>query len=401
MATPVKPVKNWYSSRVCGDLWYPGTDASVLKRNYDLGLREGHSHEPWTEIMSYPGTLRNGDAVKQGMRDAAKLGMNICLYSQMNISSAAPEFEEWGNEFSGEIPMMAGMTRSNPPQSIYGCCKASSWADFYVWKWTQMAKDWGVNGMYLDGTYAPTLCRNPYHSHAYIGSDGKTRLTNPIRAAREFMKRMVRSLRTVQPNFFFLNHGFYPFSSQFSNFGMSGEGFWFVPANTELSLDYIRAVYSRQWGTPMEFYPGPVLQQSYVLPLALAHGIGMWSPSGDYVAAFKTPVWQVWEKFGIEDASFVPYWRNSPLVTSSSSDIVATYYQKPHNVLLAVATNKRVKPSATVTLDLPGLGIDAKSLSIETGTGSPISASPDPDGKLRLKFPEQTNEGGYVWLRSE
>jgi len=397
MATPTKPVKNWYASRTCGDLWYPGTPYSVLEYNYKLGVRQGHSHEPWTEIMSYPGTLTNVAEVKKGMQKANQLGLNVCLYSQSNISSIAPEYEEWSNEFSTDIPMLPGMTRT-PPQNIYGACKGSSFTDFYVWKWTWMVKNWGVNGMYLDGAYAPSGCRNPYHNHAYTGPDGKRKLTYPIRAARTYMQRMVRSVRAVNPNFFFLNHGMYPFTSCYSNYGMTGEGYWFVPADTELSLDYIRIIYSRQWGVPMEFYPGPIMTQDYALPLALAHGIGMWSSASGLVAQFKTPIWQIWEKFGIEKAKWVPYWKKDTAITSSNPDIVASSYRKPHNILVAVATNKRSRPTGIVTINLNALQLESTKLTITTGAGAAIDAKPDSDGILRLRFPDQTNAGNYVWL---
>lgn len=397
MATPTKPVGKWYASRTCGDLWYPGTPPAVLDRNYALGVRQGHSHEPWTEIMSYPGTLTNVAEVKKGMQKANNVGLNVCLYSQSNISSIAPEFEEWGNEFSTEIPMLPGMTRT-PPQNIYGACKGSSYTDFYIWKWTWMVKNWGVNGMYLDGTYAPNGCRNPYHNHSYIDNDGKRKLTSPIRAARTFMQRMVRSVREVNPDFFFLNHGMFPFTSHYSDYGMTGEGYWFVPSDTELSLDYLRVIYGKQWGVSMEFYPGPIMTQDYVLPLALAHGIGMWSSASDWVAQFKTPIWQIWEKFGIENAKWVPYWQNDTTVTSSNPDIVVSSYRKPHNILLAVATNKRSKPNGMVSVNLKALGIDTTKLTVTTGAGAAIDAKPDSDGVLMLRFPNQTNAGNYVWL---
>ncbi len=397
MATPIKPVKNWYSSRTCGDLWYPGTPPSVLENNHALGVRQGHSHEPWTEIMSYPGTLTNVAEVKKGMQKANQLGLIVCLYSQSNISSIAPEFEEWGNEFSTDIPMLPGLTRT-PPQNIYGACKGSSFTDFYVWKWTWMVKNWGVNGMYLDGAYAPTGCRNPYHDHSYINPDGKRKLTYPIRAARTYMQRMVRSVRAVDPNFFFLNHGIYPFTSCYSNYGMTGEGYWFVPADTELSLDYLRIMYGRQWGMPMEFYPGPIMTQDYALPLALVHGIGMWSSASNWVAQFKTPIWQIWEKFGVERAQWVPYWKNDPGIASSNPDIVVSSYRKIHNILLASATNKRSKPTGVVTVNLKALRLESSKLTVTTGAGIAIDVKPDSDGILRLRFPEQTNAGNYVWL---
>ena len=49
---------------------------------------------------------------------------------------------------------------------------------------------------------------------------------------------------------------------------------------------------------------------------------------------------------------------------------------------------------------LAGLGLDPASITVTTGLGVPIAVMPDPDGKLRMTFPNETNPGGYVWLHS-
>ncbi|MBI3921354.1 MAG: hypothetical protein HY318_08060, partial [Armatimonadetes bacterium] len=158
----------------------------------------------------------------------------------------------------------------------------------------------------------------------------------------------------------------------------------------------------RQWGVPKEFYTGPIVAEPYVIPLALLHGIGTWGRgSGALIDAYKRPVWDVWEKFGIEDATFVGYWRDSPNVTSSHPDVKVSYHLKPGQVLLAVASAKREPPAATITLDLAGLGLNPAALRVTTGSGRPLDVKPDADGRLRLRFPDQTNAGHYVWLHGE
>ena len=94
---------------------------------------------------------------------------------------------------------------------------------------------------------------------------------------------------------------------------------------------------------------------------------------------------------------------------SSDPDVKVSYYTKPDQVLLVAATNKRVKPSATVTIDLVGLGLDPDNIS-EAYRSGPFTVTPDPDNMLRLGFPEHnslpflSNDNGfasYVWLRSD
>jgi len=220
------------------------------------------------------------------------------------------------------------------------------------------------------------------------------------------MLRLRRATQAADPGFFFLGHGGGSGSAAFLDYFMSGENFWVAPANFEVPLDYMRVIFSPQWGVPREFYRGPILQQPYILPIALAHGYGMWTSGdsqGSETAIWHAPVWKAWDDYGIEGAEFVPYWQNSPLVTSSHPDVIVSFYRKSGSVLIAAATPKRERPSAAVTVDLKALGLATGNLTITTGDGRPISNLPEPDadGKLRLAFPEAVGEGVYVWLRNK
>ncbi len=421
LVTPIKPNNKWYWVRAVSDGWYPQKKKSkkewvdyAWKRTQWLvkrGIKQAHCHEPWTEIMGYPGTFWYADQVKEVMKAAHKFGLNYCLYSQHVISSIAPEFTEWGNEFSLSIPMKPAFNRT-PPQTIYFCCKGSSWSDFYVYKWTKMVKDWGVNGIYLDGTFTPALCTNPYHHHCEY--NGKVYPARPIRAAREFAKRMIRANRKIDSNFFFLGHSFDPFTVAFMDFYFTGENWFSVTKKYEMPLATLRVLFSRQWSVPCETYRIANVEKDYILPLALAHGISTWTHCGVEADWYHIPVWKVWDKFGIEQAKFVPYWRKSPSVISSNPNVIVSYFKKPGNILLAAATAKRKIPNAVITIDLKALGLNPSKVTVTTGLGVPIKGIETPiDGKLKLRFPEQTNSyyfrthppkemikrGYYIWIK--
>jgi hypothetical protein len=370
---------------------------------YRRGIRVMHIHEPWTEIMGYPGTFTHTAELHALMAEAHRVGMHYALYSQNVISTLGPEFAEWGAEWALSYPMKASFSRT-PPQDVYYACHGTSWTDFYVWGWTRLVREEGVNGMYLDGTYWPGNCLNPYHAHAHFAADGTARPTVPIRAAREFMKRLRRATRAVDPTFFLLGHGNGPFTGHFLDCGMSGENYWVAPPNFEVPLDHWRVIYSRQWGSPMEFYTGPIVAEPYAIPLALLHGIGVWGRTyGPLFQAYKQPILNVWERYGIEQAEFVGYWRGSPLVTSSSPDVLASYHRRPGSVLLAIASPKREPPEATITVDLAGLGLDPARLLVTTGSGAALPAQPVAEaGRLRFRFPAETNPWSqpYIWLRT-
>ena len=401
-ATPAKPVTNRYSHRAVGDLWYPVpgllTEEEMRKHfacGRELGVKQGHVHEPWTEIMGYPGTFTTAEAVKKANEIAGSCGIRMALYGHPIISSLAPEFTEWGNEFSVNYPAVPAFQRQ-PRQDLYFICHATPWSDFYIYRWREIAEKLGVGAMYLDGTFSPfSNCANPYHAHAYKLPDGRQGMVQPIRAARDFMIRFCRELKEYDPGFFLLGHGQAPFTGHFMDYAMTGENFWLAPAGFEVPLDYIRCQLSFQWGTPMEFYRGPILTSAYLTPLALVHGIGVWSSgiqAGSETEQFHTPVWRAWEQFGIEDAEFIPYWKHDPRIQTSHPDVVASVHLKPGTLLLAAATSKRVQPEATITLDLPALGI-APDASVRDAQGELVTAQKDETGRITLPFPGKFNSG--------
>lgn len=404
MATPVKPVKDWYSERVARDVPTYGVKRDrPLRYAYHLGTRVSNYHETWTELMGYPGTFIYQDELKALIAMARDVGLRLCFYSNHVISELAPEFEAWGAQWSQQIPMAPFDTRQPPLtpqfQKLYRCTQTSSFADFYVYNWVQMIRKYGMGGMYLDGTFNPEPDTNPYFEHAYVSADGQIQPTRPIFAAREFMKRMYRACKAEDPNFYFFGHladNYFMPTASFLDFTMGGENFALVPSDYELPWSYWRAANTgRQFGIIKEFLPGK-FPESYLVPLALVHGVGVFA-----TAPSKQPVWQVWDAFGIGDAEWVPYWRNSGLVTSSHPDVKVTYYKKPKQILLVAATNRHRVPEATITVDVKALGLEPPRLRVYVGLRDTLEARPDADGKLRLAFPGQTNYGGYLWLRSD
>ena len=98
-----------------------------------------------------------------------------------------------------------------------------------------------------------------------------------------------------------------------------------------------------------------------MIPLGLVHGVGVlghYTPDLGLFNAYKRPTWRVWEAFGVNMAEWTPYWKNSPYITSSDSNVKISYYKKPLQVLFTAATNKRQPPTAKITIDLVGLGLN-------------------------------------------
>jgi hypothetical protein len=409
MATPVKPVANWYGVRSSSDAGY-GMDVTKAA---NVWVKYAHIHEPWTEIMGYPGTFTHESDIRQLISQLNDYGIALCLYSHPVISSAAPEFKEWLQYWaSSNTPYRAAFYRDQSfdmvPQSVYFVNQTSSWADFYVYNWVKMIKNWHAKGAYLDGTFGPGLSSNPNFDHAYIVGN-ESRPTRTIVASRDFMKRWYKAAKDIDPNFFFLGHlsvgAYFMPTAAYLDFCMGGEQLSYLGPTGELPWGLMRADQTgRQYGLIREFFTTVNVTEPYVMALALVHGSNVWGRGcGDYVAAWQKPVWNTWDSFGVKDADWVPYWKNSVLVTSSNPDVKVSYYVKTKQVLLVAATNKRVQPTATIMVNLPGLGLNPASFTATLG-GAAVTLTPDGSGKLNLTFPSQlTVTGGYMnylWLRS-
>jgi hypothetical protein len=418
-ATPFKPVADWYSVRST----IQASDYNVdVQAGYDDGIRQGVFHEPWSEIMGYPGTFAHEEQLIQYQAEFKSRGMNLCLYTHPVISSAAPEFALWGQKWAATYPMQCFIKR-NPKnggqliQDIYACNFDSSWADFIIYNWIRMINSYGVNGAYLDGTYHPGISVNPAVYYEPNGQRGQTRT---IFASRDFMKRWYKACKAVDPNFFFFGHltggeGYAP-TVGFLSMGSTGETIGNLPQGTVLPWNYLRAALTgRQLGVITEFYKTYNYQEGYVMPLMLLHGgtITANSWSDVLVQYCEGPTWDAWESFGISDANWVPYWKVGNEITSTNSDVKVSYHIKPQNVLLVAATNRYDKPASTITIDLPALGIDPAHLRAWYTFPNfiPVYLEPDVDGKLVLDYPGQDENGygiisnswgipNYLWLQS-
>ena len=405
-ATPVKPVDDWYKLRCTSDAAY----GMNVQSAYNLGIRQEHIHELWTEVMGRPWTDNNQAKLFNLLSGFNAREMNLAQYAQNSISDALPEYAQWSAEWSTDIPITpwfsrgpayGGMLMQNVSQGNH----VASWADYYIYHWDRMIREWGANGVYCDGLHMPMLSRNPYHPNAYKLADGTVLPTRTIFETREFMKRFYIMAKGNDPDFFFLGHmctlWFMP-TAGFLDYSMGGESLGNFPAGYETPWSYWRAGNTgRQFGVQREFFCTSTVAEDYAVPLALVHGISVWGRGyGSSVFSVNYPIWNMWRVFGISTTAWVPYWKNSQYVTSSSPDVKVSYYTKPGQILLIAATNKRQKPHATVAIDLIGLGLNPAKLSVYAGTNGPIPYTPPgADGILRLSFPDQTNNGGYVWIR--
>lgn len=77
-----------------------------------------------------------------------------------------------------------------------------------------------------------------------------------------------------------------------------------------------------------------------------------------------TPIWKLWESFGIEDATMIGWWEEDAPVKANRTDIYATVYSRKDRCLIAVASWAKQTERIQLKVDWKELGIDREKANI-------------------------------------
>jgi hypothetical protein len=120
------------------------------------------------------------------------------------MSDAAPEWKGMENDFMA-LPERMWYHRDDVKQDCYVSCVNGPFGELLLDGIAKLADEAGIDGVYMDGTTVPWACQNPTHPGCgeYQG-DGTYLAHQPLRATRQFMKRL-RSIFAQRRREFFLD----------------------------------------------------------------------------------------------------------------------------------------------------------------------------------------------------
>ncbi|MBF8294647.1 MAG: hypothetical protein HW389_1192 [Bacteroidetes bacterium] len=75
-------------------------------------------------------------------------------------------------------------------------------------------------------------------------------------------------------------------------------------------------------------------------------------------AGDPTPVWKVWDDFGMEGSTMVGYWSPRCPVKTDNPNVLATAYLKPGKVLIALASWNPDRVGCSLSIDWKAIGLD-------------------------------------------
>ena len=81
-------------------------------------------------------------------------------------------------------------------------------------------------------------------------------------------------------------------------------------------------------------------------------------------APSPTPIWKLWNRFGIENTTMVGWWDDNVPVTTGRDDVLATVYSKDNKALIAIASWAKQTTSIQLQIDWNKLGLDPKLVKI-------------------------------------
>lgn len=379
-ATPVRPIpRDFHEQRICHGAFYgmetkpyraEAPNVSVLDRAKELGVKTLVFHEHWTDVQNYTSTTHDAE-LRSLVKACHERGIKLLLYFGYEMSNIAPEWPAYAPKCLTRLPdaplPTTGGYQRKPEQHAFIVCYNSPWQDFLADGIARVVRDYGIDGVYLDGTIEPWGCVNHAHGCGYRRPDGSWAPAYAILAVRNLMKRLYaicdpehgglvnphQSTCMVTPTL------------AWSTSYWDGEQFGSVAHQDNplalLPLDCFRAEFmGHQWGVPAEFltYPPHGYTVEEGLAFTLLHDVFIRPGGVGEQLERMAPVWNAYADFKYWEAEWMPYWRNSEVVTPSPEGVKVSLYARKGQGALLVVSNLGMKPvDASVRLDLRKLGL--------------------------------------------
>jgi hypothetical protein len=413
-ATPVKPAgpDAWDQRIVCIGQSTTGfrprlnVSNAFLDRLVKAGARAVVLFEHWTDAEGYTRTP-HGAAVRKIVKACHDRGLRVLLYFSFLASEIADEWDAVGKECvimpKGGYPVFH--YQPQPDQAAWRVCLNSPWQDLLAHGMGKVMDDFGVDGVYLDGTEYPFGCCNTEHGCGLIHADGSIAQTYPIFGVRSAMRRIYEVVRSRKPDGLVNVHNStcmtiptlgwatsYWDGEQFQGIGKG------VDVNQLLPLDAFRAEFmGRQWGVPSEFLlAGKAFTFQEAWAFTLLHDVPVRPTAEKEDLDLVAPIWRTMDDFGRGKAEWLPYWENAAYVKVTPGGYHASLYRHPKNGVLAVVSNLSGKDAtASVGLNLRKLGLRGSTAeATDALTGASVKMA---DGRIRLKLPHLGWK--LVWIR--
>ena len=364
-ASPVKPYRPvgdyryvCHKGLACADPEHP-YDLDAFEREADelaaLGIRWRTFHEDWSMIQNY-GRPKD-EAMFQAKVDALhRRGIKAMVYFGYEYASCAPDFFDHGSE--SVVRNANGSRRGGwqrfPPQRDYIVCYAGPYSETMLERCRHAMDEYGVDGIYTDGTYVPWSCANAEHGCGWTDKNGNRHETWPLLRVREHVKKLF--IQTHERGGIVEAHQsscVIPMILAYCDCYWDGEhialttdpatGNYRSLTGKELIEKYtggsgsgvgtMRAEFTGvNFGIPCQFLSyAPTFDECS--GLTLLYGVLPKAGGGKDSIREASRHWKIMEKYGLTEERFVPFWREDCPIRCADSRLSCSAWNTPDGVM--------------------------------------------------------------------
>lgn len=365
-ATPVKPMPEKmeeYYKRM-HTIWIEGENGR-MHPEHEFMYSEGYAekcaaagvkwlilHEEWTVIQNW-GRPQDEERFKAFVEKCHSLGMKVMAYFGYEYSSLAPEFCEKAHDYliKNSDGAFTGGWQRKPWQRDFMVCYNGNYSEEMIKRVEHVMDDYGVDGIYTDGTFVPWECANESHGCGYRGKDGKLRVTFPILAVREHVKKLYEAvlsrggvLDTHQSSCCIMP------TLSFCDSYYDGENIQKLLRNNPESMtpDSFKAeFFGYNLGIPCNFiaYSSEGYPMSFPAGFSIIHNVFP-RPSQLWDLDYVSEIWKIFDTYKLGEEKWIPYYKNDKV----TADAMVSLYEGENNVAVVYDVNS-TRDELTLSLE--------------------------------------------------
>ncbi len=368
-ATPVKPVKVsdmdykyfHYGVGACSDPIMAGKfrDPEFLAQTLEeAGVRRLVLHEQWSVIQNY-GLPADPVYFKSLIAACHRHNIRVLVYFGYEYSTLHPQFNEKAEEWlirTGDGHFTGGWQRK-PHQRAFMVCYRGGYAEELRRRIAYVMDELGVDDIYTDGTYVPWECANEAHGCGWRNSKGELRSSFPVLAVREHVKKMYelvhdrggiidthQSTCCIMPTLAFCDSIY------------DGENIQDQLHKDNLDFLDLAAFRTEYMGYNLGLAANFIAYTETDRPMAALEGLSLLHnvhcrPCFFTDLPYMSQIWDIFDVYHLNDAEWVPYWRND-VVTADGPRVTVSAYKAADGSVTAVVMNACADCTET-TLQVP------------------------------------------------
>lgn len=345
-ATPVKPMplqrEEYYKRMHC--IWdrdethrFHCDPEFIYRENYaeecaQAGVKWIILHEEWTAIQNY-GRPADEKRFKAFVCRCHELGMKVMVYFGYEYSSLAPEFNRNAKQYliqTAEGDYTGGWQRK-PAQRDFMVCYQGGYSEEMLKRVEHVMDDYGVDGIYTDGTFVPWECANESHGCGWRDKNNVLHPTFPLLAVREHVKKLYQLvhkrgglLDTHQSSCCIMP------TLAFCDSYYDGENIQHLLQTQPEAMnpDSFKAeFFGYNLGIPCNFiaYSAEGYPMSYPAGFSLLHNVFP-RPSQRWDLPYMSEIWKIFDEYDLNNAKWTPYFEQ-PAITAEQA-LVSVYEGK-------------------------------------------------------------------------